>query len=1034
MILYLSERVNCIRITLNSYPKNKNFYCKLIIIYTISSTFMKIIPLLLIFAIMILGDCSPPMPTPKAEKGVLDLREWEFSESGLGAILKLEGEWEFYWEEFLSLEEIEANDLCLAGDNTEKCKSKAYIRFPSTWNGQEFKNKEKSSGYGYATYRLKLLTNTDSTLSVHTGTTNTSYKLFIDKDLILESGKIGSSEETYKPGRKKQIGILKRENSQNIILQVSNFESKYGGPWGTFYLGEYKNIISNRDKNLFLDLFVSGAIFIIGIYHLGLYYKRKKDSTTLWFGLFCQVIFIRGLLTGEHFLHSQGEDLFYLLIRIEYIFIPLGLISLSRFFSSLFSQLQKDRFITLFIYINITLITINLLTPLKIYSQLIEINQILAILLSLYIIIKLIIFIKQKIEFAKTFLFGTLFVVVSNINDILYSNEIVSTGFYFPIGLLFFIIFQSYFLSTKYSSAYSKSENLAEDLKSLAETLEQKVIERTNELNIEKQKSELSSEKTKKLNQMMEVIIQSKGTTDLLNNFDTLLSNNYNINSFTVYVVNEKTNQLDLFDSIFNNSIIGEDIINQFKSISIPLDSSISIHSLCIKKNKTFLTNKPIWLDKMCKEESEINILLEMRSTYIIPLNYEGKCYGTITFADNKYTKSNLINLTKEQRHELENFVKLISPSIYQAIQKTKIEKAFRDLQETQSQLIEAERMASLGQLVGGVAHEINNPIGVIRSNSELIAGNLSSMLDRVPKFLESLSEKEKEVFYSLLNLSIENKIPMTSKEERGRKKEIKKELENTLSNHLERIDFLAEQILLLQLKSPFTYYVDTFGEAKFIESLSIAQIFANQSNSINNIEIAVEKASRVVFALRSYLNTELYLDKKEVDLVSEFEKAVHLYDNYIMGKINVYKDFPNELKYNCTPENLSQVWRHIIFNSIQAMYLTDKKLEVRIEKVPLLPERLKNMQTSLLLEEINNKEFHDTSWIIISITDSGHGITEHLQEKIFTPFFTTKPLGEGIGLGLYVSKKIVHEHGGRIYFESKEGRTEFCVVLPELK
>jgi two-component system C4-dicarboxylate transport sensor histidine kinase DctB len=62
---------------------------------------------------------------------------------------------------------------------------------------------------------------------------------------------------------------------------------------------------------------------------------------------------------------------------------------------------------------------------------------------------------------------------------------------------------------------------------------------------------------------------------------------------------------------------------------------------------------------------------------------------------------------------------------------------------------------------------------------------------------------------------------------------------------------------------------------------------------------------------------------------------------------------------------------------------------------------------------------------------DSGCGISKELQERIFTPFFTTKALGEGIGLGLYVSKKIIHEHGGRIYFESREGRTEFCVVLP---
>jgi signal transduction histidine kinase len=79
----------------------------------------------------------------------------------------------------------------------------------------------------------------------------------------------------------------------------------------------------------------------------------------------------------------------------------------------------------------------------------------------------------------------------------------------------------------------------------------------------------------------------------------------------------------------------------------------------------------------------------------------------------------------------------------------------------------------------------------------------------------------------------------------------------------------------------------------------------------------------------------------------------------------------------------------------------------------------------------IGEETLDSESWVIISIVDSGSGIPENLQDKLFTPFFTTKALGEGIGLGLYVSRKIVHEHRGRIYFESREGRTEFVIVLP---
>ena len=65
-----------------------------------------------------------------------------------------------------------------------------------------------------------------------------------------------------------------------------------------------------------------------------------------------------------------------------------------------------------------------------------------------------------------------------------------------------------------------------------------------------------------------------------------------------------------------------------------------------------------------------------------------------------------------------------------------------------------------------------------------------------------------------------------------------------------------------------------------------------DQSNSLINIDIAVEKATRVIFALRTYLNTELYLQKREVNLVDEIEKALHVYDNYIIGKINTKKEY----------------------------------------------------------------------------------------------------------------------------------------------
>jgi signal transduction histidine kinase len=112
-------------------------------------------------------------------------------------------------------------------------------------------------------------------------------------------------------------------------------------------------------------------------------------------------------------------------------------------------------------------------------------------------------------------------------------------------------------------------------------------------------------------------------------------------------------------------------------------------------------------------------------------------------------------------------------------------------------------------------------------------------------------------------------------------------------------------------------------------------------------------------------------------------------------------------------------------------MYSTDKKLAIRIEKKEKLPEELKSYRTSSIVEESLFQTQDIPEWILVSITDSGTGISDELQQKVFTPFFTTKSLGEGIGLGLYVCKKIVHDHRGALFFRSGESSTEFVVVLP---
>ena len=821
---------------------------------------------LFIFSIYILAfilSCyQPKKNSPKAINGILDLEAWEFERDGN---LKLEGEWEFYWGELLEPKNFKANKDCSSESKT--CDSSIprpdYIKIPSLWTQQNLKEstlstrlkKNEFGNMGYATYRLKIKNIKEKVLSLYLYYINTAYKLFINGELITEVGRVGKTKEESIPSQKSLDYTFESLGEDvEIVLQVSNYFHRAGGTWEPFLLGKPKSLYLDLIHTIISDIFICGVLTVMGMYHIGLYSLRKKDLSPFWFGLFCISLSIRSLVTGSQVIYIFQPNMSYLTgLRLEYLTIYFGTPFFTLYFNTVF-QKEKLKISYLFIYgpflLSLPVIFLNS----EIFTHHLKYLHVIILFSLVYGIYCSVRGVLNKTLGAITFLVGFTIFALTILNDVLYANNVLSIGLLTPLGLSIFIFSQSFLLSTKFSKAFSDSEIYGKELEVLSENLEEKVNERTLELQNEKK--------------------------------------------------------------------IAEELQNQ-------------------------------------------------------------------------------------------------------------AEAALMILKTTQSQLIEAERMASLGQLVGGVAHEINNPIGVIRSNSELISSNILLTISKFPLFFQSLARSEQLLFQNILEQSLLNKEFLSSKEERQRKKEIKYELEEIITNSNENIDFIAEQILLLKLKSPLKTLVVEMGEEKFLESLSIAQIFINQSNSIGNIEIAVEKVSRVVFALRSYLNTEMYHQRKEIDLISEIEKSLHVYDNYIIGKVVVLKEFPKELTYPCIPENLSQVWKNIIFNAIQAMYLTEKKLEIKVQILKQIPENITQMKSSLNLEIVNNSINQKLDWVLISFVDSGEGIVLDNQDKLFSPFFTTKALGEGIGLGLYVSKKIIHEHGGIIYFESKKSTTNFIIALP---
>ncbi len=1195
---------------------------------------------LLLFCFLILENCSEGKILPKAEKGVLDLRDWKFEGSDkeskvlTDGIINLDGEWEFYWETL----PIEENSLSLASEK------RGFISVPNAWNGYKVKGappldheEKKINGQGYGTYRLKVYLPEFTPLIpllIKVPGQATAFKIYIEDQFNVEVGKVGSSKESSIPSSDiSYLSFTPRSKVFFITIVVSNFHDNKGGLWGTLTLGTIDGINQARVKNVALDLFVTGILFIMGVYHLSLYYLRRDDPSALYFGLLCFSIGTRNLVTGEVYLKTLFPFLkFSFMRKLEYLSLYMLLPVFNEYLYSLypeeiFSFLHK--YISRIGYIFISLVLI--LPPLY-FTTTLQLFQLILIVYIFYTIVVIVKAVFQKRDGGRTILSGFLILGIVSINDILHNNHIINTMYLASYGFIVFIYSQSFLLTSRFAGAFKQvkdlSQNLETKIKDRTKDLEsatREILSSRNEVQKAKDMIEESLAKAFDLNEMIQIIIKSESLEEILENVNRLLRKKYNIYSYCLYIANFQEKKIKYLKS-YGHEKYSENEIEEFRKIEFDLYDIFCVHSNCIIKNKTFMSNK-IKNPNIYRNEKKIIEILGMNFIYIIPLQSENKAFGTITISDNKFNSntyksftsedkkelenfiklispsiyqslqkveiertnaelnlqkekvdqilnkllrinamneaivqsnslndlfykllnvlninyninsltiylideessklrpfdsfslvdedasevkeflskniidyteensihkiiiekgkgylfkrlkkefasasesrfveflkmksyypiplindgktfgilgfsdnevvnSNLLELTKTDRTEIENYIKIITPSIYQSLQKQKIEAAYAELQATQNQLIEAERMASLGQLVGGIAHEINNPIAVIHSHAELLEQNNSSTLKIVPEFLETLSPSEKTIFYEIVEQSLKNRIFLNSKDERKQRKDTEKMLSERVEDENLRTT-LSESLVHLRLPPPYETYIQELGAERFSKFLTMAEVFKNQSNSLSSIEIAVEKASRIVFALRSYLNTELSSSRKEVDLVKELDKALHVYDNYVMGKINVLQDFPGELKLTCVAENISQVWKNLFFNAIQAMYTTDKKLELRLEQVEKLPESLKGYKTSSLIEESLFQKDQKKGWIVVSITDSGSGIPIELQEKVFTPFFTTKSLGEGIGLGLYTCKKIVHEHRGALFFRSGEGRTEFVVVLP---
>lgn len=326
---------------------------------------------------------------------------------------------------------------------------------------------------------------------------------------------------------------------------------------------------------------------------------------------------------------------------------------------------------------------------------------------------------------------------------------------------------------------------------------------------------------------------------------------------------------------------------------------------------------------------------------------------------------------------------------------------AIHQLQATQEHLIQSEKMAALGQLIAGIAHEINTPLGIIGSSIDNIANFWDVNVTKLPQFFQQLNSEDRVYFLTLLYRSTNQENVLTSKEKRKFKQQLISYLE---ANALENADEIADTLVDMEIYENIEDLLPLFKLPNWEVVLNTAYQFASFKKSISLIQRATAKSGKVVFALKSYAHFDNAQEKVEANLHDGIETVLTLYQNQLKHGIEVVRKYSNLPEIVCYPDDLNQVWTNLIHNSLQAM---DYKGTLTIET-----------------QQKDAKVF-------VKIADSGKGILPEVLPKIFQPFFTTKAAGEGSGLGLDIVKKIIDKHEGTIAVESVPGETAFTVSLP---